>query len=486
MIAAIRIACVMGLICLFAGVASAQNDNWSVSAANWFQYWYYQDSTDTYIDAPYRSQKEDSVDNRFMVDFNFGDFYAGAWLRIFEPHRPDSSYERFAQRYFGWHDGNFTLHAGNFYQTFDRGLTLNAFLDDAIYFDNNLDGFKASALFNRLEFDAFSARAQRFRSNDRIYTLRGIHGAIRPLMPLKLGASYVRFKQNDIISPDYIRNTNVTGYSAQFSSEYLDLYGEYATRDGLNDFGAQVSGDGTYLSGSVNLGFANLYSEYKNYINLLYPDIQGSINVPPPVSHEGRTLASLAGTNGECGFLLGTLLSPTNYLNIDLSFSESNSRDHLFYLAEKYAGLRYQFEGITSFNFHWVRFDLTGEDEAQTYLDAYYYVNPVNTISFIAYGKKFMPIDAESYHENYLILGYSNANLYSLSLGGSTSNKLDAFPAAVGESRRTAFIESTIHFKNHDLMIFHGVERGGFVCSSGLCQYRPSFDGTRVILFSRF
>lgn len=452
--------------------AVAQDDYWSVSAANWMQYWYYRES------------RSDSLENRFIVDFDFGDFYSGAWLEIFEPNRPDKSYEKMTQRYFGWDDGNLRVHVGNFYRVYGRGLTLNAFYDDVIDFDNNLDGVNVSGYYDFLEFDAFSARGLRPDTLAREYTLRGASVALRPLQFSRTGFSYVRFKQDDFNLFSEAASANITSFFSGISHGPFELYAEYAYKTGNDAFGNNVNGDGTYANVSISQGLINILAEYKNYINLVYPYVIGAFNNPPPVSHQGRTLTSLQSAPGERGYQLGALISPTFDLNFEFSYSESFYRGFnpaRPYLAEKFAKVRWQISDALIVNYQWDRFDYTVEDEIENYFDAYYYLDRTNTLSLTAYTKRFTPALVQHYHENYLILGYAKGNFLQVNLGGSTTNRRFR-----SDSEKLAFVEMILRFKSQELVIFNGGERGGLICSSGICQIRPTFEGTRIVLFSRF
>lgn len=495
LLCAAAILALSGLFATGSNLALAQDDSWSVSAANWMQYWYHRPEPFDSLIYSDRLSRQDSLDNRFIVDFDLGQFYAGAWLRVLEPYRLSDSYERITQRYFGWNHDGLTIHAGNFYQTFDRGLTLNAFLDDVVNFDNNLDGVKVSGLFDRYDFDAFSARGLRLGTDERPYTLRGVRGAVKPITGLRSGFSYVRFMQNNEMEFGRAANTNLTSINSGINRGPIELYGEYAWRRGQSAFGERTDGDGTYLSGSISHRLASIYVEYENIIKLLYPE-QGPFNTPPPVSHQGRSLISKYGTPGARSYQVGIISGPTENLNIDLAYSEQYSRgiSPSSYLSEKYGGIRWSLADQLTFNFHWDRHDYTAngvdssrgsyEDEIENYVDAYYYLNSTQTVSLESYTKRFTSDNSfifDDYHEDYLIFGYARGNLLQLSVGGSASNKDNSF-----DPEKLAFAELTLRFKWHELVVFHGGERGGLICSSGICSYRPTFQGTRVILFSRF
>ena len=68
---------------------------------------------------------------------------------------------------------------------------------------------------------------------------------------------------------------------------------------------------------------------------------------------------------------------------------------------------------------------------------------------------------------------------------------LDLYLKEIGETPLISADEEVrlakkIHEGDHELVIFNGGERGGLICSSGICQNRPTFQGTRIVLFSRF
>jgi len=83
-----------------------------------------------------------------------------------------------------------------------------------------------------------------------------------------------------------------------------------------------------------------------------------------------------------------------------------------------------------------------------------------------------------------------NADL-TLSLGESRSATLSVIKATeeitefAGDDMWTSVALTWGFGHNHDLMIKFGQERGGIVCSSGICIYEPPFTGVRMVLSSR-
>jgi hypothetical protein len=481
--------------------SQAQNDQWSVSASNWMQYWYHGPETPDSLNTNTLS-RQDSLDNRFSVDFNLGDFYAGLWLRTYQPEFNNNANEKITQRYLGWRQDGLTLHVGNFYQTFDRGMTLNAFLDDAVYRDNNLDGIKISGMYDKFDFDALSARAYGFQPGlnefnmTRDYTFRAVRAALKPFSGFKYGVSYIHFKQTSLLSFGRSEDLNILSFNNEINKGPFNIYAEYAHKDGLTQVEEATDGDGTYLSASYSHQYFSVYGEYKNLFRLLYPDPGYStitFNTPPPVTHNGRSLSTMvAGIPGERAYQVGTMISPSFNLNFDIAYAEAFSRGSVgergrYYLSDGYAGVRWNPSEKIVLNSHWDGMNFNGPegDEVETYLDGYYYFNPIYTISLSTYSRLFRPQGTKNYHEDYLTIGLSRGSFIELSIGGSASNKTYQ-PAEKKDPKRMAFAEVTVHFKMNDLSVFYGGERGGVVCSSGICSNRPTFKGLRVMLMSRF
>lgn len=474
--------------------AWAGPDDWSVSAANYGRYYYFKDT------------KQDSAATRFQYDFYFGKFYTGAWYEA--KHVSNEGAFNFTlnditQRYFGWEDRGLTIHAGNFYQVFDRGLALNSFRDDAVSVDLVFDGFKADLRNKLVDVDAFSATPG-YGSSSFEPIIRGVRTKLKPIPQIQVGGAYVSYTQDT--------RTNIDQINGRVLLNHLDAYIEYARRrytivdfiDPANNQNKQ--GDGTYASiTGYYSDFAMLF-EYKNYYKLFYPDI-GYLNIPPAVNHSDRLLETEASNiflpvNGETGFRGDLTYSWTGYWGAELDYSHAKSRDTTdMDFAEYFAEARgnYLEDNIFRVNIDLIAFDWHrnglkySRDELKPEIEVEYFLSDFNSIVLDAFLIRYnytLPsgidstdyfADSTDYTEKNISLTYSRAPHLRFTIGGSFSNKKQSpDPGSMG------FIETILTFGNHDLTLFYGSQRGGLVCSGGVCVYHATFEGFRTILLSRF
>jgi hypothetical protein len=90
------------------------------------------------------------------------------------------------QRYFGWEDNGLSIHAGTFYQVFDRGLILKAYRDENVQVDIPLEGIRVSGKYKYIDFDVLSG--SRKISFNQKPVVRGVHGKLKPVEFFKLAA----------------------------------------------------------------------------------------------------------------------------------------------------------------------------------------------------------------------------------------------------------------------------------------------------------
>jgi hypothetical protein len=474
----------------------AQNDDWYVSAANYARYYHF-DST-----------KVDSAATRFQFDFYMGQFYTGAWFEA--KHVMNESGFNFtsndlSQRYFGWENSGVTVHAGNFYQVFDRGLALNAFRDDDVGIDLVLDGFKADLRSQYFDLDMFSATrgpAGGFSTP----IIRGARAKAKPIKMFQIGGAYVSYIETT--------RTNINQINGRFILDNIDAYIEYAKRNYiLIDFidpnlNERKSGDGTYANVTGYYSCFTGFFEYKNYIYLIYPDI-GYLNTPPAVNRQDRLLQAEASNsfqhiNGERGFRGNLSIAADEYWGVEFDYSRSYSRGGIsMRFDEKFAEIRGNYFSNNVFyinldkiNYSWTVVDTLGKptfyyrNELKPALEINYDIDDFNGLTLDAFIISYdLPTitdtsdffaDSSDYSEKNISLTYSRAPNLRATIGGSWSNnKASTEPSGMG------FLEITCTYKTHDLTVFYGGQRGGLVCSGGVCKYHPTFKGFRVTLLSR-
>ncbi|MBD3168144.1 MAG: hypothetical protein GF307_01590 [candidate division Zixibacteria bacterium] len=451
----------------------------------------------------------DSLRNKLVVDLLYGDFYAGVWFEAYHPLATpnavpsDTSYEGITQRYFGWRHDNAEIRLGNYYANFNRGMILRAYEAEDIQVDKNIYGAWGSYSGRFYNFELLSGKILladnqaitpliRHRRN----TVTGARAELTPIYNFRVGAGAVRYEEKDpFIDETYY--TNAWEIIGGFNYGIFDFYGNYARQNGTRGFSLGrfdlEEGDGTYLTAGISTSLIGIAAEYKNYYNLGM-----AFNAPPAANHRNQSPNTVSGgLNGanDRGFQISTFLSPFDNWTFQADVAQSQERPdpetgharailyNNFYEVRGYIGrhnviLNYErtdmgFEGL----------------EHLPYGEITYYLNDRSTVTATGQVRKYENQRKSKGKDDWNEIDYSVTLNYSYSLsitvsGGFTSEEFtqfdDPFPS------RSGAVSVNIRYGEHDLNIFYGDQRGGFVCTEGACREVPPFRGMKMILVSRF
>ncbi len=501
-----------------ASEAFAWGDDWYVSAANYGRYYHFKETA------------TDSAATRFQYDIYMGDFYSGGWYEVKHVMNETgftSTENELTRRYFGWENNDLTVHVGHFYEVYDRGLVLNTFRDDEVSVDLVLDGIKLNWRKKYFDLDFLSA----VQNSDATFRpiIRGAHGKLKPLNMFHFGGAYVSY-----IGIDNNRQ-NISQVNQRFMLDFLDIYAEYARRkyDIIDIFDPTIkeskTGDALYVNSTAYYSYFSALFEYKNYYDMLYPS-GGNLNTPPAVNPQDRLLSTEAANvfnpiKGERGYRLNLGFALNDYWGAEFDYSAAKSRSpETVESSELFAEIRGSLlddrmsfkAGIDFFDFSFkdsydsvyvdtfppvyiaggpVKFE---RNEIKPEFDIEYLFDDYHSIELDAYLIKYdykvpsMPnelpdslethsmADSSDFTEKFLNLTFSRIPSFRLTIGGSLSDK-DPSP----DPDNMAFIEVSYIWGNHELIVFQGEQRGGLVCSGGVCSFHPTFKGLRVTLLSR-
>lgn len=461
----------------------------NISAGNYGRYYLFHDT------------KADSVANRFQFDLNMDNFYAGIWYEVKHTETANQPMDSITQRYFGWEDNGLSIHAGTFYQVFDRGLILNTYRDENVQVDIPLEGIRVSGKYKYLDFDVLSG-SHKISFNQKPI-VRGVHGKLKPVEFFQLGGGYVRLLESDGFNN---LRSNYDEVNARINYKLIDWYVEYARRDGDSlYFGVDSTevidrdGDGTYTNLSLNYWKLGGFIEYKNYKRLVdNRSISGlRINQPPAVNHQERSILSQYNVDGEEGWRAGLHFSPTLYWFGVIDYAEAQSKDFSrpkYTMSDFYADIHGTYYKDNQFIISFDRLKHSEQNELTPKVELNYTLDDQNSfildaslIRYIIYEQRDIYDDSLDYTEKYFSLEYDRSQRYSLTIGGSWSDKIRiSEPGVKSDPDEMLYIEAMLRYPNHDLTLFYGGQRGGFVCSGGVCTLRPTFRGFRATLLSRF
>ncbi len=456
-----------------------------------------------------------SFEDDLTATLGIGNFYLAGTLRFWQPRYDSFAGERvYEADLFKWYAGYRSEEAegyyGSIYTTFGRGLTLHLY-DDPVFED--VDKF-IQGFYGRLDLGWISATALAGRGtydHDPLnaYTddVRGFEVSVNPFVPwLEVGGGVVSMDQHlatDLFTGEAIRKRLfMPAAHLSVTTDYADLYAEYAQSDGYEYSGlgfAPYSGEAVYASAVGYLGRNSLLVEYKSYDHFY-----NEWNAPPEVSFSGKPLdASHSGVDEE-GYLARLTVSPWMGLSVSGGYCDAwdsrRERERPEYGGE----VRWDawpWHAVGGVWLHDESYEV-GDPGSDTYylyertelwpdLEASYTFENGHSL---ALHFRYETIDTHEVNGTY---GETNLNEQNPQ-GSVTYNWPEYFSATVSaqyalgalrqnESRRYWLAgEVTVHLgPDHDLTVYYGNQRGGLVCSGGVCREELPFDGLKIMLESR-
>jgi hypothetical protein len=424
--------------------------------------------------------------------------------------------DKVVQRYARYHDDVFDVWAGNYDETFGKGLTLRSYRDRDFEIYQQLDGgmVDASVPVAGREWGNVTALWGRNVHDEEFQekedTVAGGQFTFKPVDFAYVTGSGVKADVENVFNHEMEEN-KLFGGGLGGGWRYFDVYGEYATRKSYDSLLQEdVTGDGLYGVVTGYLPRSSLSVEYKLYDHLSY-----AYNNPPPVSHKEKMLTG-ANEPSEWGYYVQGTANPVTDVRVRGGYNYADNK--VGDVEEKTAEIEEYFGEV--------RYDLPWPVYVQGGYDS------ISDLTFIGDVKSgdiratpsllvgWTPWDAHSFTGEFereertdytnegRIFVYNRANAgytYSSWLGLTVSYEdtdqrarelvdpgaQPRIPAVYrfknnwlwGEVR-LMWYSST--FQNHVLTLGYGSQRGGLVCSSGVCKEQAPFSGLKVALESSF
>lgn len=439
---------------------------------------------------------------------------------------------------------NFSLRAGNFNELFGRGLALNLFENRGLAYDSWADGVKAKYSSPLLDATILGGTLD-FRDSVTItryehYSLRAANLELRPLKGFIIGTSFVAA---DGTIPQFIGSTSirteVPEVYTSFRAGGLNGFIGYARKwtNVLTDT-ASHKGDAVYASLSYNGKGFGIVADYKDYrYDIRDPFDRGSSeratrmlpfqNAPTVQKEHNYTLLTRAlhqiDFNDEVGIQIEGFysISPSTMLNVNGSIaSRHHSYDYnrsTFTFTERkrenqflpsfdrrlspywelFAEAEHYFDNTSALRVGLARRanvlynDFTGAEFSHTqqatiipvqlqYSVTDEYAVTVQTENEFAYDS-YNTSDIHYYTQLLTLIVTRSPDLTLTARYEHTTDKADP-------SGRRDWLIGEIGYtfgQSHTAAISYGKERGGQVCSNGVCQYQLPFEGVRFSLRSQ-
>jgi hypothetical protein len=439
---------------------------------------------------------------------------------------------------------NFSLRAGNFNELFGRGLALNLFENRGLAYDSWVDGVKAK--YSSPLFDAtILGGTLDFRDSVTItryetYSLRAANIELKPLKGLVIGSSFVAA---DGTIPQFIDSKTIKAEVPEFYTSFhfgkLNGFIGYAQKwtNVLTDT-ISHTGKGVYASLSYSQKGFGIVIDYKDYrYDIRDPFDRGASeratrmlpfqNAPIVQKEHNYTLLTRAlhqvDFNDEVGIQIEGFysLSPSTMLNVNGSIA---SRHHFY----DYDRNTFTFTERLREKSFLPSFERRLSPYWELFLEAEHYFEETSAIRVgVARRANVLYNDftgAEFSHTQQATiipvqLQYSLSDEYSVTVQTENEFAYDSYNTSnphyytqlltlivtrspdlsvtaryehtadkADPSGRQDWLIGEIGYtfgQSHTATLSYGKERGGQVCSNGVCQYQLPFEGVRFSLRSQ-
>jgi len=435
---------------------------------------------------------ENSVGERLEVDVDRGSVSAGVRVEFSRKVMGQEEGWRVAQRHLAFRGRRVDLRAGNYYETFGRGLVLRAFEEQAVQLgrserslrvDRNLSGVTGKASVGKVTIKGLRGRPLDEYGDREDEPLWG--GDLEVELPhgAGIGVSGVR------ITPSYGWRTSVWSGRVSLSRARSDLYLEYARKEVPSD-AFEEDGRGLYAAGGVLLGDLSVSAEYKDYDRFVFPH-----NDPPAVAKSHAfTLLNRHTHTADADDERGIHVEVSHPLGSDMTLSGSYSR------ATSRAEM--MGEAVLDFDEMYAEMRRFGERVSATLI-----VDRMKSLQFGNGDRSRITLisglDAFLPGGNTLYMEWERQWVDSTFMGGEYWNQLFLLEWAwsrfslgvqrewsrepeVDRSTWNSFYLNLRFLGTHQLNVFYGFRPAGLVCTGGTCAFLPEFEGVEIRLLDLF
>lgn len=465
------------------------------SGGNTIEYWLYMNSA---LDS---LSFKDHFEDRLKLNLNYEKLRIGTVFFYWHLSAPNQNRLLYFDYNCDYTDQIFELTYGRYYVTFGKGLCLNQYLDEDFRVDNSIFGFKGVLKYqgSELTFLAGEPRNIFFEENiykiknDTLDRLRGINldSRLRLLntVNMNLGARYVRYHRPVDITPRAF--TELFGGNIEVNLGPYEGYLEYAQHLGSYPYiGGRLTGNALFFSSALTIPGLGINFQLMNYDSIGFGGAGYRYNeVPTPI----KSGTSINRGIDEFGYGLGLVCSLLDKLNIDLQHNTINSHNKNEVILEQIGNFKYLFfdnlEGRLNFEHNQknnIELPIKKKTEFKPTCEFSYTLE--NYFIDFSYEHNFISADSSKYYEHAVVfsLGRAERAQFTLRLERRNRTPIWLIPK-IGDERYWILAELSWDISDrHNLRVRVGSEKGGIICSGGVCRYEEPFRGIKLVLTSIF
>ncbi len=479
----------------------------------------------------------------FIPSFSFG-------LRFEKSNPPEFGIPRngIIKKFVSYENNGLSLRAGSVNELFSKGLSLNLFENRSLAFDTGIDGLKAIYENNNLNLKFITGKLKYlepltlFEVNERYeyYNLTGAFAENKITDKIKLSGSVI-YSKGDLLNESTTKNEAVksilpeVGINFEFDNFSFLTSVAYKFSEVNNK---NFSGTGIYSSLQHYSDWYGIVFEYKNYLfDDVAPEERNNFKRPtralpfqnPPIVHKEHSYTTLqryphvVDFNDEVGWQIDAFFSILDQTTLNFNFAQSSRHNEFEIVKETWSSTKLNsaplifpsFKNVYSpFNevFFEVEHFFKGEENyfksAINRREEIIYdifnplikTQPLKTLSVpfelqyilsdnysfktnieTQWVTKF-PINKE-YRNNFITLQITKSLVYNFGVRYEITTSSNE----PNNEKNWLVFESSIRIgKNNTLLVSYGKERGGQICSNGICRTQLPFSGARIALTSAY
>ena len=434
----------------------------------------------------------DHWESKFRLLFNYENIYLRTGIFLYQPSLPRKPFKEYYYN-FEYASNKFDFLVGNFYQVFGRGLAFRSYLNEDFRYDKLLFGVKGGVHILKSDITVFAGKMKNIifqenkyqYENDTTDQLRGGEIIFYPFPSIEIGGRYVRLNKEKDITPQAF--TEIFGPSISLSYKFFDLYYEFAQKLSTRELiGGRKKGKGHYLATAFTFSGFGISLEGMKYDSIDFGGEGYRYNdVPTPIK-EG--IAINRGRD-EKGFNISLNFTPWDFLNYEGSYGYLQTEKKDKFVKELISKIDFKIYEVFENTFN---FTYSKKKEIEIKVPRSEDFKFANEVKFTFDNHTFgleIPFgiiydDTQKYKDYGFALEYQYNPYFIFNFSyKKTDKKVFRYDY---EDKWLLFEGAFFITQNISFNIRIGEERGGLVCSGGVCRYEAPFSGIKTLLQIRF
>ncbi len=480
--------------------------NVRLRGSNHAEYWVFVDESLDSLN--YKEHLEDKL----KLSLSYRDLTVKGALFLWNPSLPSSEKLRYINYTVQYRKDPVNFVYGRFYPTFGRGLVLNQFLDEDFRNDNSLFGVRADLKYLRSRLSLIAGRPRNIFFEENIYKIkndttdqiRGINLETKIIPKLDLGARYVRVNRNVDLTPKAFTELFGGNLGCQFGP--FETYFEYGKHLGCHPvIGGRLKGDGLLATLGFSVPGFGISMQYVDYDTMGFGGAGYRYNeVPTPI----KSGISVNRGMDEIGYGVSVNFSPVDFISFEAENNKITQHDTtkdwinqtINMPSKEQSGVLEQTlklksnptvdleitTGLDRLIKQQIEIGINRKTETKPYGDISYNFGPFYVE--VEYEHNLIRCDTSDFYEPCITFGVGRPELFILTLRYEWRNRIPAWLIhKLGNEKAWPLAELSLDLTNrHNLRIRVGGEKGGLVCSGGVCRFEEPFKGVKVVLSSIF